>query len=106
MSMNESRVSGMAPHSIHLLNPSVHIVEDSKMRMIKNKLKDYMTQQDITLDTLFKLIDTNSDSQLTISEFKQKMKALNIPLDDHELASLFQHIDKAQRGTIDYQVFV
>jgi Ca2+-binding EF-hand superfamily protein len=34
------------------------------------------------------------------------MKALQVPLDDTELVALFQHIDKLQRGTIDYQGFV
>jgi hypothetical protein len=65
MSLNESRMSLIgAPHSLQQLNPnaSIHIMEDSKMRVIKNKLKGYMTEQDITLDTLFRLIDTNSDS--------------------------------------------
>lgn len=74
--------------------------------VIKNKLKQYMQTQDITLATLFKLIDTNSDQQLSISEFKQKMKALQTPLDDSELQMLFQHLDKTKRGTIDYQLFV
>lgn len=113
MSLNESRMSlggNNLAHSMSLQLPAsgnitVPVVEDSKMRMIKNKMKQYMTTQDITLATLFKLIDTNSDSQLTISEFKQKMKALQVPLDDNELVSLFQYIDRAQRGTIDYLGF-
>ena len=45
--MNESRISlGGAPSQIHLLNPNanIYVMEDSKMRMIKNKLKDYMTE--------------------------------------------------------------
>lgn len=69
-------------------------------------MKQYMQQQDITLATLFKLIDTNSDQQLTINEFKQKLKALQVPLDDSELHSLFQHIDRGSKGIIDYHLFV
>ena len=65
-----------------------------------------MQTQDITLATLFKLIDTNNDHQLSISEFKQKMKALQTHLDDSELQMLFQHLDKGKKGTIDYQLFV
>ena len=65
-----------------------------------------MQQQDITLATLFKLIDTNSDEHLSIAEFKQKLKALQTPLDDSEMLTLFQNIDKASTGTINYQMFV
>lgn len=43
---------------------------------IKNKLRNYIEQQDITLSGLFKLIDTNSDEKLELGEFITKMKAL------------------------------
>ena len=65
-----------------------------------------MQTHDITLAALFKLIDTNSDQSLSISEFKSKMRALETPLDDNELNELFHHLDKTGRGTIDYQMFV
>jgi Ca2+-binding EF-hand superfamily protein len=65
-----------------------------------------MQTHDITLAALFKLIDTNSDQSLSISEFKTKMRALETPLDDSELNDLFHHLDKTGRGTIDYQMFV
>jgi Ca2+-binding EF-hand superfamily protein len=65
-----------------------------------------MQDQDITLSTLFKLIDTNSDESLTMAEFKQKLKALHTPLDDGEMEFLFKHLDKAAKGSIDYQMFV
>ena len=69
---------------------------------IKNKLKQYMQAQDITLQTLFKLIDTNSDSQLSATEFKLKLKALQTPLDESEMQQLFQLLDKSGKGIIDY----
>lgn len=41
-----------------------------------------------------------------MAEFKQKLKALHTQLDEGEMQSLFQHLDKANRGFIDYQSFV
>ena len=46
--------------------------------MVKSKLKSYIIQQDITLGSLFKLIDTDSNSVLSLSEFMSKMKAINV----------------------------
>ena len=39
---------------------------------------NYLQAQDITLSSLFKLLDTNSDALLSLGEFKQKMKALKV----------------------------
>ena len=41
------------------------------------------------MSSLFRLIDTNSDKVLSLTEFKQKMKALQVPLDEAELTTLF-----------------
>jgi Ca2+-binding EF-hand superfamily protein len=41
-----------------------------------------------------------------MAEFKQKLKALHTQLDEGEMQTLFQHLDKANRGFIDYQSFV
>jgi hypothetical protein len=67
ISMNESRASISAQSTY---------VEDPKLRIIKNKLKIYIQTQDINLSSLFRLIDTDSDQVLTLSEFMHKMKAL------------------------------
>lgn len=61
-----------------------------------------MQAQDITLKTLFKLIDTNSDSQLSATEFKLKLKALQIPLDESEIHSFYLLLDKTGKGIVDY----
>jgi hypothetical protein len=66
--LNESRASISAVSSTY--------VEDPKLRVIKNKLKIYIQTQDINLSSLFRLIDTDSDQVLTLSEFMHKMKAL------------------------------
>jgi hypothetical protein len=66
-SLNESRAS---------ISVQSTYVEDPKLRIIKNKLKIYIQTQDINLSSLFRLIDTDSDQVLTLSEFMHKMKAL------------------------------
>lgn len=73
--------------------------------MIKNKLRNFIIMNDITLNSLFKVIDTNSDEVLTLPEFMQKMKALQIDLDDSELQQLFKVLDKTETGSINYRAF-
>lgn len=53
-----------------------------------------MQSNKINLATLFSLIDTNNDKSLSLGEFKQKMRALDTPIDEAELQELFQHLDK------------
>lgn len=78
----------------------------SSLGTIKNKLKNYIEQQDITLSGLFKIIDTNSDERLDMGEFISKMKALQVNLDDTELKTLFAVLDKTGKGEITYKAFV
>lgn len=57
--------------------------------IIKNKLKQYLHDQDITLQTLFNLMDSNSDGHVSLAELKQKLKMLHTPLEDGEMNILF-----------------
>jgi len=69
----------------------------------KNKIKNFIQSQDLTLSSLFKLIDTNSDASLSLSEFLSKMRAMQMQLDDDEIKVLFKALDKTGMGTITYK---
>jgi Ca2+-binding EF-hand superfamily protein len=57
------------------------------------------------LQTFFNLMDSNSDGQITLAEFKQKIKMLTSILDDGEINTLFQAIDRQSAGHINYNLF-
>ena len=61
-----------------------------------------MISQDVTLSMLFNVIDSNSDSSLSKSEFKQKMRALHMGLEEEKLESLFRDLDVNGDAKISY----
>lgn len=73
---------------------------------IKNKLKNYIEMNDIGLSSLFRVIDTNSDEMLSLAEFMQKMKSLQVQLDDYELQELYKVLDKSKTGNITLKNFI
>ncbi|CDW85652.1 protein fantom [Stylonychia lemnae] len=82
------------------------IIKQHIIGIIKNKLKNYIQQQDFTLNSLFQIIDTNSDMNLTMNEFIQKLKAIRIDLEDIQLQNLFQILDKTNKGSISFKQFL
>jgi len=65
-----------------------------------------MISQDVTLSMLFNVIDSNSDNNLSKPEFKQKMRALHMGLEEEELESLFRDLDVNGDAKISYNEFV
>ncbi len=55
---------------------------------------------------MFALIDTNSDSEITFPEFRQKMRAMHLVLDDEELKAIFHRLDVNGDHSINYDEFV
>ena len=72
----------------------------------KQKIEQYVIQQDLNLGMMFAIIDTNSDSELSFPEFRQKMRAMHIALDDEELSAFFRKLDINGSGSIDFDEFV
>ena len=55
---------------------------------------------------LFNVIDSNSDNTLSKAEFKQKMRALHMGLEEEELEALFRDLDVNSDAKISYNEFV
>ena len=65
-----------------------------------------MRSQEVPLSVLFNVIDSNSDKKLNKSEFKQKMRALHLDLQEEELEALFNDIDIDNDKYIIYDEFI
>ena len=106
-------------HNISHVDDSVnfdHVVEESlndrlrhsqsnfnqgKFESAKYKMIRYMKDNNMDLTMIFAIIDTNSDKNISLPEFRSKIRAMHIPLDQEESDSIFQHIDVDGSGTID-----
>jgi hypothetical protein len=71
-----------------------------------SKVERFLIQQDVTLSTLFQVIDSNSDSRLARSEFKLKMRGLHVGLEEEELEAMFNDLDANKDQHISYHEFI
>ena len=60
----------------------------------------------MNLGMMFAIIDTNSDSSVSLPEFKQKMRAMHIQLTEDESSAFFRKLDINNSNSIDFDEFV
>jgi Ca2+-binding EF-hand superfamily protein len=69
-------------------------------------MDNFILAQESSLSAIFSVMDTDSDREIRIDEFRSKARMLKIDLTDDESKALFIHIDKNSGGTISYKEFV
>lgn len=52
----------------------------------KTKFENYIRMQDVNLGVIFAVLDTDSNNSIDFQEFKTKIKALRMNLDEDEMA--------------------
>jgi len=62
--------------------------------------------QDVNQSVMFAIMDTNSDSEISLNEFRLKLRALHIQIDEEEIVALFKKLDKNGSNSIDLSEFV
>ena len=55
---------------------------------------------------IFAVLDTDGNAQISRVEFRQKMKALHMRLEDDEINAIFKYIDANSNGNIAYAELV
>jgi Ca2+-binding EF-hand superfamily protein len=102
-----------ADHSIHDPSYSLKIdhsitleVDHHKLVSGKTKFENYIRAQDVNLGVIFAVLDTDSSQQIDFGEFKRKLKALHMNLDDDEMASIFKSMDINGSNSITYNELV
>jgi Ca2+-binding EF-hand superfamily protein len=58
------------------------------------------------LGVIFAVLDTDSNKRITAQEFKQKVRAMHMRMDDDEINALFRHFDLNNDGSISYNELV
>ena len=81
-------------------------VDHQKYLSAKQKVEKFILSQDLNIGMMFAIIDTNSDSEIQLNEFKQKLRAMRIQLEEDEMLAFFRGLDKNNSGTIDFGEFV
>ena len=77
-----------------------------KYLMAKQKIEKYIIASDLNISMLFAIMDTNSNSEIAFPEFKQKLRAMHIALDEDEIVSFFRKLDINNSGSLDFGEFV
>lgn len=72
----------------------------------KAKVENYIRAKDINLGIMFSILDTDSNTRITKSEFRQKMRALHMQLDDEEIGAIFRSLDMNSDGAVGYAELV
>ncbi len=72
----------------------------------KTKFENYIRMQDVNVGVIFAVLDTDSSKTIDFAEFKTKIKALHMNLDDDEMASIFKSMDINSSNSITYAELV
>lgn len=80
--------------------------DPSKLAQAKAKFENYLRSQDVNLGVIFVVLDTDSNKLITIQEFKSKVRAMHMRLDEDEANALFRHLDINNDGSISYNELV
>lgn len=89
------------------IEDSINIENDApKLTQAKIKFENYIRSQDVNVGVIFAVLDTESNKAITLSDFKQKVKAMHMRLDDEEANALFRHLDLNNDGSISYNELV
>lgn len=75
-------------------------VDQNKLQTGKTKFENYIRQQDVNLGVIFAVLDTDSNKLIDFVEFKKKIRALHMRLEDDEIASIFRSMDINNDGNI------
>lgn len=76
------------------------------MQSAKAKFEQYIRQKEVNLGVIFSVLDTNSNKEIDIQEFKRKMRGLHTGLDEEEIVALFRSMDINNSQTISYNELV
>ena len=100
------------PSSIHETSMSLigvgPVGEEYKQRLAgaRTKVENYLKSKDISLGTMFRVMDTDSSGAMEFAEFKSKVKGLHMGLDDEEVIAIFKSLDMNSSGSVTYAELV
>ena len=109
--IDESTAQIEASSSAHIIDQSINRSNEMansqhKYLSAKAKIEQYILSQDLNLGMMFAIMDTNSDSDVSFPEFKQKMRQMHVQLDEDEVQAIFRKLDLNGSGSIDFDEFV
>lgn len=100
-------------HSLHDPSQSLRIeqsltldVDQNKLISGKTKFENYIRQQDTNLSVIFAVLDTDSSKNIDCAEFKRKIRAMHMGLDEEEIIAIFKAMDMNNDGVISYDELV
>lgn len=93
---HQSHSTGQGPPQV------TNAANAEKVASAKIKVENYIRAQDINLGSVFAILDSDGNKSITVNEFRSKIKALHIPMEDDEVYALYAALDANKDGNIDY----
>ncbi len=78
---------------------------EASMRKLRTRLNNFWTSHGQSAKLAFRLLDTENDGNILISEAARLIKTLNLGVNDSEIHNLLRTWDKDGTGKIDYNQF-
>ena len=77
----------------------------SDVDKVKEKIKEFILKDEISLQLFYEFIDKNNDKRIDINEFTSKLMGLKIDITEAEGNALFHYIDLNNSQEITYKEF-
>ena len=78
---------------------------EASIRKLRTRLNNFWTSHGQSVKLAFRLLDTENDGNILISEAARLIKTLNLGVNDSEIHNLLRTWDKDDTGKIDYNQF-
>ena len=78
---------------------------EASIRKLRTRLNNFWTSHGQSAKLAFRLLDTENDGNILISEAARLIKTLNLGVNDSEIHNLLRTWDKDDTGKIDYNQF-
>lgn len=77
------------------------LIEERILQMVRTRIKE----KRISVSQTFAVIDKNKDRLISLAEFTEAFKIMDLGVTDEDIRKVFAYIDTRRTGTIDYNSF-
>lgn len=100
----------LVPHDIvdipHPHAPEARCSTPQVLDEVRDRLKEGVLAQRGRIEKLFKWFDTTHTKKISYGAFRDKLRALKLPIQDHHVKALWQQFGAGAKGHLDFKDFV
>lgn len=100
----------LVPHDIvdipHPHAPEARCSTPQVLDEVRDRIKEGILARRDRIEGLFRWFDKSGTKKITYGAFRDQLRALHLPLQDHHIKSLWQGFGAAKKGHLDFRSFV